>query len=106
MFRPTEMETQKKINDIRELISKNEIGDALTKMRQPFSDNSDLNDALLLSSQLNDIKRRILLNLIDYKEYAQFESRITSAILELLHQNPLLKEALPNLKRLEKHLII
>ena len=79
------METRKKINDIRELISKNEIADALTKMRQLLSDNSELNDVLLLSSQLNDIKRRILLNLIDYKEYAQFESRITSAILEMLN---------------------
>ena len=81
------MDIRKKLNDIREQISNNEITDALSEMRQLLMDNSELkNDSILLSSQLNGIKKRIQMRLIDYGEYAQIESRIVSAFLELLNE--------------------
>ncbi len=81
------MDIRKKLNDFRELISENNITEALSEMRQLLLDNSELkNDSILLSSQLNGIKKRIQLRLIDYGEYAQIESRIVSAFLEILNE--------------------
>lgn len=80
------MNIRKKLNEIRDLVSKNDIEKAISEMRHFLLDNTELNDSILLSSQLSGIKQRIQLNLISFDEYSRIESRITIALLDMLNK--------------------
>ncbi len=68
--------------EIRQLISKGKLDDALNKM-MPFSD-----DVILLKSQLASAKRDNNMGLIERSEFAMITNRINYAALNLLDDMP------------------
>ncbi|MGH1435495.1 MAG: NB-ARC domain-containing protein [Lewinella sp.] len=78
------MTTKTFVADIRQLIAKGELEEALTRLQRVLANSPKLNEVLLQSARHSDVLQQIRLGVISYKEGAVTKNKITHGLLDLL----------------------
>lgn len=71
---------------IRELLAKNEIGDALREMGLVFKDNANLDELIQQSGRFEDIRKQIRLGVVSFEDHTMTINQIRISLLELLRE--------------------
>jgi len=73
-------------NQIRELISRDELEAALTQLRQLLEHSPRLNEVILQTARFSDIRRQIRLGLVNHQEANLTQNQIRAGLLDLLQE--------------------
>lgn len=80
------MTPQQFINQVRELIARNELDAALRQLRELFDQSPQLDEVNLQSSRYHDIKKLIRLGLVSHQEATLTQQQIKAGLLELIRE--------------------
>lgn len=80
------MNFEKIKNSILEKISKNELEEAIQILKHLLSNNRILDELIVISANLNNLKGDMRKNCITYEQSETSRNRIISSIVELIHE--------------------
>lgn len=83
---------------VRELISTDELPEALRLLQELLKNSPKLHEVLLQSARLSDIGREIRLGLIDYNQANLTKNQIRAALLELLSEIEMQENTVPEVR--------
>jgi len=78
------MTTKAYIKNIRNLIAKNELDEAIKQLRLLLENSPKLDEAILQSARFHDIRRQISLGLVNHAEATLTQNQIRAGLLDLL----------------------
>jgi hypothetical protein len=80
------MTTKKFVADIRELIAKGDLAEALTRLQGLLANSPKLNEVLLQSARHNNVLRQIRLGVVSQEDENITKNKITLGLLDLLSE--------------------
>ncbi|MEZ5041621.1 MAG: hypothetical protein R2828_17135 [Saprospiraceae bacterium] len=74
------------LTQVEDLIAKDELGSAIALLHQLLQDSPKLDEAILQSARLTEVKKQIRLGLINYEQANLTKNQIRAGLLELLEE--------------------